>query len=222
MADETTEAASEKSPTVSTGAAVSAAGGHAVVIAQPAPARQDILPKVSRRGVVRIAFWSGMGAMLAAIGVSTINMLYPRGITGFGGTVLAGSVDQLTPGTPVKNVEAKAWLVKLDAEMASRNGGTEGAILALYQKCPHLGCSVPWRDDYSYEDPRNGESYKGWFLCPCHGSTYSGAGVRVFGPAPRSMDTMAVAIDDNGNITVNTGAITQGGEDNGTRGVLPA
>mgnify|MGYP000474589990 CR=1 FL=1 len=221
MADETTEAASEKSPAVSTGAAVSASGGHAVVIAQPAPASQDILPKVSRRGVVRIAFWSGIGAMLAAIGVSTINMLYPRGVTGFGGRVFAGRVDQLTPGTPVKNVEAKAWIVQLDADTAARNGGQEGAILALYQKCPHLGCSVPWRGDYSREDPRSGESYQGWFLCPCHGSTYSGAGVLVFGPAPRSMSTMDVSIE-NGNITVNTGAITPGGDDNGSRGVLPA
>lgn len=221
MADEATEAASEKSPAISTGAAVSASGGHAVVVAQPRPARQDILPKVSRRGVVRIAFWSGIGGMLAAIGVSTIDFLYPRKVTGFGGTVFAGTVDQLAPGAPVKSIEAKAWLVKMDAETARRNGGEEGAILALYQKCPHLGCSVPWRGDYSREDPRSEESYQGWFLCPCHGSTYSGAGVLVFGPAPRSMDTMEVTIE-NGNITVNTGAITQGGEDNGARGVLPA
>lgn len=221
MADETKEAASEKSPAVSTGAAVSATGTHAVVVAQPKPASPELLPKVSRRGVVRIAFWGGMGAMLAGIGVTIVNMLYPRGVTGFGGSVFGGTVDKLQPGKPVKNVEAKAWLVKLDAETARRNGGTEGAILALYQKCPHLGCSVPWRDDYSYEDPLNGESYKGWFLCPCHGSTYSMVGRRVFGPAPRSMDTFEVTIE-NGNITVNTGAITQGTTENGSRGVLPA
>lgn len=221
MADETTEAAAEKSPAVSTGAAVSASGGHAVVVAQPRPASQDILPKVSRRGVVRIAFWSAVGGMLAAIGVSLINFLYPRGVTGFGGKVFVGTVDQFEAGKPVKNVAAKTWVVKMDAETARRNGGAEGAILALYQKCPHLGCSVPWRDDYSYEDPDSGESYKGWFLCPCHGSTYTMAGRRVFGPAPRSMDTFEVIIED-GKITVDTGARTEGTVENGSRGVLPA
>jgi cytochrome b6-f complex iron-sulfur subunit len=159
--------------------------------------------------------------MLAGIAVTTLNSLYPRGVSGFGSKVFVGTVDELASGVPVRNSAAKAWLLKMDAEQAERNGGQEGAILALYQKCPHLGCTVPWRPDYSRDDPRIGEKYQGWFLCPCHGSTYSPAGVRVFGPAPRSMDTMAVTID-NGNITVDTGAITEGGEDNGSRGVLPA
>lgn len=220
MADETKAAASEKTVVVSSGAALSASGGHAVVIAQPRPAAPPILPKVSRRGVVIVSFWGAMGLMLAGIGATIVNMLYPRAITGFGGKVFVGTVDQLVPGKPIKNVEAKSWVVKLDADGASRNGGAEGAILALYQKCPHLGCTVPWRDDFSREDPRSGESYKGWFLCPCHGSTYSAAGVRVFGPAPRSMDTFEVTID-GGKITVNTGARTAGSTENGTRGVLP-
>ena len=43
--------------------------------------------------------------------------------------------------------------------------------------------------------------------------------MRVFGPAPRSMDSMAVEIDDNGNITVQTGDITSGAPDNPLRAV---
>ena len=226
MADEEQEqpaAKAERTPVVRSGGAVSASSGHAVVVAQPAPVGPALpaLPQVSRRGVVRIAFWSGMGAMLLGIGATILNSLYPRHVTGFGSTVAGGSVNELEAGVPRKVVTAKAWLVKMDAETARRNNGQEGAILALYQKCPHLGCSVPWRPDYTREDPRNGESYAGWFLCPCPGSTYTGAGVRVFGPAPRSMDTMAITIN-NGNITINTGAITSGDTDNGTRGVLPA
>jgi cytochrome b6-f complex iron-sulfur subunit len=38
--------------------------------------------------------------------------------------------------------------------------------------------------------------------------------VRVFGPAPRSMDRMEITIDGSGNIEVNTGAITKGTPDN--------
>jgi len=96
----------------------------------------------------------------------------------------------------------------------------EGAIVALYHKCPHLGCTVPWRPEFAYEDPRTGEAYKGWFRCPCHGSTYSAGGVRVFGPAPRSMDTFAVTIED-GRITVDTGSITTGTPSNPSRAIQP-
>ena len=83
----------------------------------------------------------------------------------------------------------------------SRPGGTGGAdgLLALWRKCPHLGCSVPWISSFDF----NGD--KGWYRCPCHGSTYTKAGVRVYGPAPRSMDTMKIEVDGAGNITVQTG-----------------
>ena len=220
MADETTAQPAE-SRAVRAGGAVAASGGHAVVIAQPAPNTPMVLPKVSRRGLILIGFWGGLGAMLLGIVATILNSLYPRDVAGFGGKIFVGTIDDIEPGQKVRSVVAKAWLVRLDAAQAQRNGGQEGALLALWQKCPHLGCTVPFEGNFSREDPRSGETYAGWFLCPCHGSTYSDAGVRVFGPAPRSMDTFAVTID-GGNITVDTGAITPGATDNATRGVLPA
>ena len=48
--------------------------------------------------------------------------------------------------------------------------------------------------------------------------SYTDAGVRVFGPAPRSLDTMDLTIE-NGRITVDTGAVTPGSEDNANRAV---
>ena len=140
-----------------------------------------------------IGFWGAMGAMMLGIVTTILNSLYPRNVTGFGGSVYVGTVDQLKSATGQKlhNLDAKAWVVLLTGEQVRRNpGAQEGSIIALYHKCPHLGCTVPWRPDFSREDPRNLETYGGWFLCPCHGSTYSDAGVRVFGPAPRSMDTI--------------------------------
>ncbi|MBI5288470.1 MAG: Rieske 2Fe-2S domain-containing protein, partial [Chloroflexi bacterium] len=110
-----------------------------------------------------------------------------------------------------------------DAEQAARENAPEGAIVALYHKCPHLGCTLTRRTEYSFTDSRNKETYQGWFRCPCHGSTYSVSGFRVFGPAPRSMDTFELTID-NGNITVDTGKIKQGGtgpHDNSSRAILP-
>lgn len=204
------------------GGALATAGGPAVVVVQPAPVGFRA-PEVSRRKVMIIGFWGAMGAMMLGIVTTIINSLYPRNVAGFGGSVYVGTVDQLkeAPGRKVHNLDAKAWLVMLTGDQVKHNpGAQEGSILALYHKCPHLGCTVPWRPDFSREDPRNGATYAGWFLCPCHGSTYSDAGVRVFGPAPRSMDTFALTIA-GGKMTVNTGKITTGNESNPTRAVLP-
>ena len=202
------------------GAAVATMAAPGIVVVRPQSAGPS-MPQVSRRKVLLVGFWSAMGVMVLGIVATIINTLYPRGITGFGSAVYVGTVDQLAPGKKIHNLDAKAWMVRFDAEQAKRNpGAVEGSILALYHKCVHLGCTVPYRPDFSREDPRNGETYAGWFLCPCHGSTYSDAGVRVFGPAPRSLDTFALTID-GGKMTVNTGKIKTGTTDNPSRAILP-
>lgn len=177
--------------------------------------------RVSRRKLLLIGFWTGMGAMLLGIVSTIVTSLYPRGIAGFGSKIFVGTIDALAPGKKMHNLDAKTWLVRLDAEQAKHNPpAQEGAVLALYHKCPHLGCTVPYRPDFSREDPRNKQTYAGWFLCPCHGSTYSDAGVRVFGPAPRSMDMFPLTID-GGKMTVDTGKVITGTLDNPSRAVLP-
>jgi cytochrome b6-f complex iron-sulfur subunit len=203
------------------GAAVAAVAAPGIVVVRP-QAAGPTMPQVSRRKVLLVGFWSAMGVMMLGIVTTIINSLYPRGITGFGSEVYVGTVDQLEPGKKLQNLDAKVWMVRFDAEQARRNpGAVEGSILAVYHKCVHLGCTVPYRPDFSREDPRNGETYSGWFLCPCHGSTYSDAGVRVFGPAPRSLDTFELKID-GGKMTVNTGKIQTGTMENASRAILPS
>jgi len=185
--------------------ATEAAGG-AVIAIERVPTTQ-----VSRRSLIQITFWAGLGAGLLAIAGSIVDFLYPRGIIGFGGVVTAGTVDQFPPGTKTKVPAGHFWVVNLTAEQ----GGP--GYLALWWKCPHLGCTVPWREDFSWPDPATGQNKLGWFRCPCHGSTYNDAGVRVYGPAPRSMDHMEITIDpSSGRMDVNTGAITKGSPDNPT------
>ena len=78
---------------------------------------------------------------------------------------------------------------------------TDDGLLALSTKCQHLGCTVPW-----VGPPESPNA----FQCPCHGSMYNYEGERTGGPAPRPMDLMAVRVDDaTGNVTVDTGAISQ-------------
>jgi len=54
--------------------------------------------------------------------------------------------------------------------------GMKAGIVALYQKCPHLGCRVP------------SCATSQWFECPCHGSQYNRVGEKKGGPAPRGLD----------------------------------
>jgi len=224
MPDETQQkAAPETKPAraAAGGAAVAAAGaGHGVIVVQ-SPSERPALPQISRRKVLLIGFWSALGVTVLGIVTTILNSLYPRGITGFGSQVFVGTIDQLDPGKKLHNLDAKAWIVRFNADQAKRNpGATEGSVLAIYHKCVHLGCTVPYIEGLSFDDPRNGETYQGWFKCPCHGSTYSDAGVRVFGPAPRSLDTFDMTIKD-GKITVNTGKIAKGTTENASRAILP-
>ncbi len=84
-------------------------------------------------------------------------------------------------------------------------------MLALWRKCPHLGCGVEWHPEVEFAGS------KSWFQCPCHGSTYNKAGIRVYGPAPRPMDTFAIRFDEQRRLVIDTGNITLGAEDNAQR-----
>ena len=178
---------------------------------------------IRRRDLLGGGFWAGL-AVLAAGGLGTfLDFFNPRDITGFGGVVTVPSVNVPKPGDdPFHYLEGKTWLVNLKPgegvpkefesfAAPSKNGG----ILAIYHKCVHLGCTVPWRSDFVYG------GVTGWFRCPCHGSTYTKGGVRVFGPAPRSLDTFLVTKVDQNGVTLNTGKITLGNSQDPQRTVPP-
>lgn len=226
MADEETPQEETKDqavvPASGGGRQLAAAGaGAPAVVVVPAHPAGFTAPKVSRRRVLQISFWTSLLVLLGAISATIVNSLYPRGLTGFGSAIAVGTLDQLPEGGFLRNLDAKAWIMRLGSLQSEREGAPQGAVIALYQKCPHLGCTVPWRPEFPFSDPRNNnETYLGWFRCPCHGSTYSFTGVRVFGPAPRSMDVFGLTIE-NGNITVDTGSITQGTPNNPSLAILP-
>ncbi len=169
--------------------------------------------------MVRTSMWASLGVMLAGFVLGFVNFFWPRKVTGFGATFTMPASQVPQPGKdPVKFFEARAWVVNLEAGegvpaqfQGIAKPSTKGGLLALYQKCPHLGCSVPWRSDFDFE------GVKGWFRCPCHGSTYTKAGIRVFGPAPRPMDTFEITPAAAGAISINTSKITRGDIDNPER-----
>lgn len=173
--------------------------------------RQQEARKIARRSFLRVSVFAGLTLFVGAMTAGFLGFFNKRRPTGFGAPITVPSVLVPSSGAdPERIPEGKTWLVNLKGNQGDvfEVGGT-GGIMALYWKCPHLGCTVPWRSSF------NGATVGypgiiGWFRCPCHGSTYSRAGVRVFGPAPRSMDTFEVTINPDGSLIVNTGSITSG------------
>ena len=71
-----------------------------------------------------------------------------------------------------------------------------GGLMALFQRCVHLGCRVPWCG------PSQG------FECPCHGSKYNSIGEYFAGPAPRNLDRFEVDVV-GGRFIIKTGSIVE-------------
>jgi len=183
-------------------------------------ARQAESRKLARRSFMRVSAFAGISLFVGSMTAGFLGFFNLRKPTGFGGVVnVAASRIPLPGAEPVRITEGKFWLVNLTGPEGDVLGvGGTGGLMALYWKCPHLGCSVPWNGGFNGATV-NFPGVVGWFRCPCHGSTYSRAGIRVFGPAPRPMDTMALTVNGDGSINVNTGAITNGNAENPLRAV---
>ena len=167
--------------------------------------------RVRRRGVLKFGFFAALFATMGGIGATMLNTLYPRGLSGFGLPVAVPAARIPAPGgPPLPVIEGHFLLVNLlpdEGRVASDTQPSAGGLLALWQKCPHLGCTVPWKADFV--SPNDPLKRKGMFNCNCHGSTYTRAGALVRGPATRAMDTMEIEVTKEG-IVVQTGKIRRG------------
>jgi len=169
--------------------------------------------EVSRRQFFNRAAVTMMTASIASFGVAVVAFLWPRAGGGFGSKVTIGRLDDLLVQIRsekgfVYKPEARTWLTAFPtdalpkaraayANQPSVLAGMEAGVVALYQKCPHLGCRVP--------ECKSSQ----WFECPCHGSQYNRVGEKKAGPAPRGMDRFGVSIS-NGNVVVDTGTVFNG------------
>ena len=168
---------------------------------------------VSRRQFFNRATVTLMSAGLGGFGAAVLGFLWKGAEGGFGSKINAGKVDDIIAGIRSNNgflylPEARAWvteypkesLAKAEAIYASQApvfAGMSSGIVALYQKCQHLGCRVPTC------------ATSQWFECPCHGSQFNRVGEKKGGPAPRGMDRFAVSIN-NGSVVIDTGAVFGG------------
>ncbi|HEY1293296.1 MAG TPA: Rieske 2Fe-2S domain-containing protein [Chloroflexota bacterium] len=152
-----------------------------------------------RRMMFRWMGWGAVMVLLAQWSIGFVSFFTPKRLGAFGGTVVAGSVSDFQVGDVKQVRDGKFYLTRVP----------EG-FMALYWKCPHLGCTVPWApQDPAMPGPPDGGDQaftdKGRFKCPCHGSIYNRYGQIIQGPAPRPMDHFPIKFDSTGRISVDTG-----------------
>ena len=186
---------------------------------EPVPDPLDARPVVSEEefGVTRRMFLNRslggvFGVFLLQFAIGFLAFFWPKLKSGgFGGEIDAGEISSVLEqinqpdGTiaPLFVPAAQAYIVPFAEDPAGSSFESTpapviaGGVMALWQRCVHLGCRVPTCL------PSQG------FECPCHGSKYNFHGEYDSGPAPRNMDRFAVAIDENDHLIVDTGVVVQ-------------
>jgi cytochrome b6-f complex iron-sulfur subunit len=145
------------------------------------------MKKTMERRKFLSSMWKwGIGLVAVAGAWTSWDILQPASPSGFGGKIKDGKVAEVSS-TGVETIsEAQAYVTKNGEE-----------VVALWWRCPHLGCRVPWCES------------AGEFECPCHGSRFNRLGEYRSGPSPRGMDRFATEIVEE-SIVIDTGSITDG------------
>jgi cytochrome b6-f complex iron-sulfur subunit len=170
---------------------------------------------VSRRQFLNRGVLTAIGFGLSGFGAAMLGFLWPlQGLGGFGGTVNIGKLADILAAIdaqqkPFYAAQARAYVVRYPKDAPALAAAkkvykpaiykdmSELGIVALYQRCVHLGCRVPFCPTSQ------------WFECPCHGSKYSRVGEKKAGPAPRGLDRF-YATQAGDSIIVDTGTIFLG------------
>lgn len=127
-----------------------------------------------------------IGVLAVEAAWTTWDFLRPRASAGFGAEVEVGAAEGLRDGDVRHVAPGRMYVVNVG-----------GQVQALYQKCPHLGCRVPFCES------------SGRFECPCHASIFNRQGEYISGPSPRGMDGFPVRVVE-GTIVVDTGTVIEG------------
>jgi cytochrome b6-f complex iron-sulfur subunit len=171
---------------------------------------------MTRRKFLNRALYVVFGLFLAQFALGALTYVWPRLKGGFGTPINAGNLNDLktslTDGgtiVPVFIPAAQAWIVPFEiSELPGSSyegvpfvvagGASDGVgVMALWQRCVHLGCRVPECI------PSQG------FECPCHGSRYNIHGEYNTGPAPRNMDRFGLSVTDANDLIIETGTVVQ-------------
>lgn len=179
----------------------------------PLAARQEVDSEeygVTRRRFFNRGILGVFGLFLAQFGIASLAFMWPRLKSGgFGSKVSAGKLEDLETASrtadgrvqPVFVSAAQAYVIPFEGSLEGSSFEglpvLAGGLMALWQRCVHLGCRVP-----------QCESSQG-FECPCHGSKYNFHGEYEDGPAPRNLDRFVVSVSDSNELIIDTGTVIE-------------
>lgn len=136
---------------------------------------------VPRRDFLLLVFgWIGTVGSLAAASLAGMRGLLPNLLNEPDQRFRAGKPEEYGDGAVSFLAEIRTFLVRED-----------GGFRAMSGVCTHLGCTVN----------HVGSGYK----CPCHGSVFDEQGRVLSGPAPRALDSYALALTRDGRLVVDRG-----------------
>jgi cytochrome b6-f complex iron-sulfur subunit len=176
--------------------------------------------RLSRRRFLRRSMLAVFGLATTAAVAGALDMMYPNLAGQFGADLTVGKKSDFPAAKPADFKigqagvfyvqQAKTYISHMAASTQFALSGTalsdqlssenfvkdkDGSYwIALYQRCVHLGCTVPFRDECIS------------FKCPCHGSHYNVDGEYLDGPAPRSLDRFAMSFSGE-DVIVSTGTL---------------
>ncbi len=184
----------------------------------------DVAPDATKRRTLKVLLWSALGAGALTAGGVVVAFARSGASRDKPSTQTIARGDVPLPGYPPRlSDDGSFFLVHLAQDEGSYQPdpfappAAPGGLLAMRSLCTHLHCSVKWRDDLVDEHVRD---VRGIFDCPCHGSRFTKAGLRVYGPAPRSLDTFRISATER-DVTVHLDDVTKGGKDNTARAIRP-
>ena len=146
-----------------------------------------------------VNLWKVGGVFLiGAAGYTTYEALRPLASAAGGGKLKLGQAKDFERGTATYFPEGRLYVTN-----------AKGDLFALSQKCPHLGCQVPFCES------------SGRFECPCHGSIFDLGGEWITGPSPRGMDRYPTDVQ-GGVVIVDTGTLEAGPDHGAKKYLTPA
>ncbi len=131
----------------------------------------------------KVLSWFGLGGVLSS---------FPAFLTACFNSQPSSSPQSTTSGTKgefrVVGTVAQlqqAGQLKADGVVVVPNPNNSAIPLAVNPTCTHKGCTVDWKSDRQE------------FVCPCHSATYAPDGKVKKPPAPQSLASYAVKVENN-------------------------
>ncbi len=184
----------------------------------PAPTAAQAGAALRRRQLLRGGFWAGMAVLTAGGLAAAADLLNPHAAPIATNHIrVAGRLVPRPGGPPYYDRDNRFFLINLrpgeglpdavrgQAELFPLGAPSHfGGLLALSAHCPFQGCTVTWRPDFEFI------GVTGWLRCPCCGSIFTKAGLHVFGPAPRALDTLQIVSVSDSGVVVNLAELHRG------------